>query len=100
MAVDNLPTIAIFLPALTSESLSMDLPGEIVSKLELIDNDCCFNITNVIPIKIIIPTTRIAVPAIPLVSSSHVSSDHQPITANIKPINKYNIDYDTIMKNQ
>lgn len=41
----------------------MDLPGEIVSKLELIDNDCCFNITNVIPIKII-PTTRIAVPAI------------------------------------
>lgn len=66
--IKNIPpivrtTIAIFLPALTSESLSMDLPGEIVSKLELIDNDCCFNITNVIPIKII-PTTRIAVPAI------------------------------------
>ena len=44
--IKNIPpivrtTIAIFLPALTSESLSMDLPGEIVSKLELIDNDCC-----------------------------------------------------------
>ena len=76
----------------------MDLPGEIVSKLELIDNDCCFNITNVIPIKII-PTTRIAVPAITSLYPRRMYSDHQPITANIKPINKYSIDYDTIMKN-
>jgi hypothetical protein len=41
----------------------MDLPGEIVSILEFIENDCCFNIMNVIPIKII-PAARIALPAI------------------------------------
>jgi hypothetical protein len=41
----------------------MDLLGEIVSILELIENDCCFNITNVIPIKII-PKARIPPPAI------------------------------------
>ena len=38
----------------------MDLPGEIVSILEFIENDCCFNIMNVK----IIPAARIALPAI------------------------------------
>ena len=52
-----------FLAALTSEVLKMDLPGESVSMLELIENSCCFNMTNIIPIKII-PPPRIAPPAI------------------------------------